>query len=196
MHKKIRNLPAGDIIIHCGDYSNGFDKFQDTQFVSFIKWFGSLDYEYKIFIPGNHDSFMTNLSKKSVELIDTFGITLLLDSSIVINGFKIYGTPWIPKIWKWYFMDDEEGLRKRFEKIPEDTNILITHTPPFGILDQTFFEHVGSKALLERVMELKDLQIHLFGHIHESRGMEKRDGIRFVNASLFKANKDHFLLDI
>jgi len=67
--------------------------------------------------------------------------------------------------------------------IPENTDVLVTHGPPFGVLDKNYNQmHCGCKSLLQRVMQVRP-KLHIFGHIHEGYGVEAREGVTFMNAS-------------
>ena len=97
-----------------------------------------------------------------------------------VEGFKVFGCPWSLPVWG-VFQRNELELKVKYAQIPEDTDILISHGPPFGILDKVLEgDNVGSKELLARVSELKKLKLVVFGHIHESSGI---DGM-FVNAAV------------
>lgn len=186
IHDKLK-IPECDILIHAGDITpNG--KYWDC--VRFAKWFRDQNQaKHKIFIAGNHDFLFQN--KSSPLHRDFFykdldsSITYLQDSSVTINSFKIYGTPWTPEFFNWAFMKERgKDIAEVWKKIPFDTNILIVHGPPYGILDKTAAEdHVGCFDLLARINELPNLQLCIFGHIHEDYGSMKQYGITFVNAS-------------
>ena len=183
-HKHLTNdLPGGDILIHCGDISSrGFM----TEIKNFLEWFdGVKGYEHKIFIAGNHDFGFQDNPKECAELLKNYpGITYLEDNSIIIDGIKIYGSPWQPKFFNWAFnVNRGEEIAKKWEKIPQDTDILITHGPVFGILDLTNRnERVGCEDLYNKVMEIKP-KVHACGHIHYSYAMKEMDGMTFINAS-------------
>jgi Icc-related predicted phosphoesterase len=95
----------------------------------------------------------------------------LEDSYVTIENIKIYGSPWQPRFGKnWGFnLERGEELKEKWEKIPDDIDILITHGPPESILDKTDQGlSVGCDQLFEFVMEKIKPKIHIFGHIHES----------------------------
>lgn len=169
----------GDILVFTGDmqlnqYDNGFYT---------LEWIHSLPYKYKVMTLGNHDWNYEGISEYVSHLKD---IRLLMNSSTTIEGINFFGSPYSPIFGNWYFMETEENLEKMYAKIPENTNILLTHTPPYGIMDvSTYFnESAGSKSLRERVFNLKNLKYHAFGHIHEGRGICVKEGITFVNSSV------------
>ena len=183
-HRHLTNdLPGGDILIHCGDISSRGYK---NEIENFLGWFDNIKgYEHKIFIAGNHDFGFQDNPKECVELLKNYpSITYLEDNSIIIDGIKIYGSPWQPRFHNWAFnVDRGWDIAQKWEKIPQDTDILITHGPLLGILDITnISERVGCEDLYKRVMEIKP-KVHAFGHIHSSYGMKEIDGMTFINAS-------------
>lgn len=113
------------------------------------------------------------------------------DDSIVIDGIKIYGTPYCPNLSyyeSWMsFVDNKfwyrspEMLQPLWQQIPDDTNILITHAPPRSILDGNIH---GCPHLMARVLQLKQLKLHMFGHVHPMYGVQDKHGITFINAAL------------
>lgn len=182
-HKHITgDLPGGDFLIHCGDITNrGFM----TEIKNFLDWFdGVKGYEHKIFIAGNHDFGFQDNPKECAKLLENYpNITYLQDTSVIIDGIKIYGTPWQPRFYDWAFnVDRGWDIAQKWEKIPQDTDILITHGPLHGILDLTYAgQRVGCEDLYKKVMEVKP-KIHCFGHIHFDYGMKEIDGTTFINA--------------
>jgi Icc-related predicted phosphoesterase len=179
-HLMTRDLPGGPMIIHCGDVSTR-GRFQETQ--EFIDWFASLPYMHKIFIAGNHDFIFEK--ENNLTIPDT--IHYLQDSSVTIEGIKIYGSPWQPWFYDWAFNLPRSGpgLASKWESIPVDTDILVVHGPPKGILDRVYRggENVGCELLRDRILEVKP-RIVSFGHIHEAYGKEEIDGVTYINASM------------
>jgi len=86
-------------------------------------------------------------------------------------------------------------IGKYWDMIPEDTDFLITHGPPKGILDLCQSGNVGCDLLLEKVKEIKP-KFHQFGHIHETRGEIEEDGITFINASSLDGGYKPYIYDI
>lgn len=180
-HRSIK-LPKADVIIHAGDLSNKGEK---VEVVDFLDWFGELDYTHKIFIAGNHDFYFEREKKKKIEDIIRGNVTYLNDSGVTINGINIWGSPVTPWFFNWAF-NRERGkpIQKHWQMIPEDTDLLIVHGPPYGILDQVINErHVGCRDLLERLKVVKP-KVVVTGHVHESYGVMKQSGIKFINASI------------
>jgi len=187
-HNEINSdLIGGDILIHAGDImSSGYNK---LEIIDFLEWFDKIDiYENKIFIGGNHDRFIENNPEGFREILENYkNVTYLQDEEIVIDGIKIYGSPWQPWFWNWAFNlpRGSEKLKEIWEDIPDETDILITHTPPMGILDYVprSYEYVGCELLREKVFSL-GIKLNVFGHIHEGYGTKDISGINFVNASI------------
>ncbi len=66
--------------------------------------------------------------------------------------------------------------------------MLITHGPPFGILDEcSNGQKVGCEDLLSKIQNL-EIKVHAFGHIHEGYGIKVQDGIAFVNSCILNKN--------
>lgn len=180
-------LPDGDVLIHCGD-ATGRGSIAETG--KFFQWLEKLPYKHKIFIAGNHDFFFENKSeineaiKQAFLVVNGGSIHYLEDSGVTIDGINFWGSPWQPTFHDWAFnLDSESALAQKFDLIPKDTQVLITHGPPYGILDQCpDGRRVGSQALYQSVMEVKP-EVHCFGHIHHSAGMYLFNGTTFVNAA-------------
>jgi Icc-related predicted phosphoesterase len=182
-HKQVTDyLPGGDILIHCGDISNqGYM----NEIKQFLDWFdGIKGYEHKVFIAGNHDfGFQDNPQECAVMLENYPTVTYLQDMAYIIDGIKIYGTPWQPRFYDWAFnVERGEAIAEKWKTIPDDTDILLTHGPVFGILDQTYTgQRAGCEELYKKVMDVKP-KIHACGHIHYARHIKQVDETVFVNA--------------
>lgn len=178
-HQEV-NLAAADMIIHAGDMSEMGTK---EQVSDFINWFSSLDCQYKILIAGNHDFFFELATSKQIKKLIPEGVIYLNDSGVEIEGLKIWGSPVQPRFNNWAFNRSEKIIRRHWNEIPRDTDILITHVPPQHILDQNRqAESCGCPHLSARVKEVKP-QFHIFGHIHESYGVLENKGTTYVNSS-------------
>lgn len=183
-HCRHRNLklPKGDVLIHAGDISYKGEK---SEIIDFLDWFNEQNYQHKIFIAGNHDFYFESAKMAAIKRIIPDGIVYLNDSGTTIDSINIWGSPVTPWFYNWAFNKRRGApIAKHWKLIPENTNVLIAHGPAFGILDLLINDqHVGCKDLLKRVLEIKP-SVVVSGHIHESYGMEKRHGIKFINASL------------
>lgn len=185
-HDKIV-LPEGDVLIHCGDFTFQGVSWKVEQFAT---WMKAQDFKHKICIAGNHELSFGNAVKhrwQVIKMIEDAGITYLQDSSTEIDGIKFYGSPWTPFFFNWQFnLPRGEPLANKWKEIPEDTNVLITHGPPWGILDQTSDNgSQGCEELAIRVKQLSNLKLHCFGHLHQDGGKTVEiDGVKFVNAAI------------
>jgi len=179
---KSLTLPDGDIIIHAGDVSS---KGELNSVVDFLDWFSELPYKYKIFIAGNHDFLFEKESDKNIKNLIPKNVIYLNDSGTVIEGINIWGSPVQPFFYNWAFNRKRgKEIKKHWDLIPENTDILITHGPAFSILDKTTRnDFAGCKDLLVKIKEIKP-KYHIFGHIHEAYGEAEEFGVKFINASL------------
>ena len=165
-HQLLTNLPAADVIVHCGDFTeDGTPK----EVLDFLNWFIDLPYKYKIFVTGNHDLCLRG-AKDFEDLPDN--VFFLQDRGVTIDGITFFGIAY----------DHSESL------IPNDTDIVITHEPPIMILDQSSGRHWGNVPLFKRMMDVKP-RYHLFGHAHEGYGTVKQNGIVFSNGAVLD---DHY----
>ncbi|MDX2246481.1 MAG: metallophosphatase domain-containing protein [Bacteroidia bacterium] len=179
------SLPEGDMILHAGDFSK---RGTEDQIRDFLKWFSALDYRHKVFIAGNHDFLVEREPMKFRRMIPENCI-YLEDSGVEIEGIRFWGSPITPWFYDWAF-NRHRGteILPHWKKIPLNTQILITHGPPAGVLDQTFRgEKVGCRDLMDKISVVRP-QIHLFGHIHEAAGMIEQNGTIFANASVLNLN--------
>lgn len=172
-------IPEGDVLIHAGDCTDGGT---ERETLKFLEWFSAMPHKFKILVPGNHDFYF---EKFSFENILPGQIHLLIDSGVEINGYEFWGSPYIPSDGSWAFSRERGSeIRKHWEMIPSSTNILITHTPPYKILDeiQSGF-NLGCEELSHKI-EILQLTHHIFGHIHFSSGSVKRKGVNYHNTAI------------
>ena len=153
-HRLLQNLQCADVIIHSGDVS--FAGSED-EIIDFVEWFIALPHKYKIFIAGNHDNCLFGANIDGLPE----NIFYLCNSEVKIEGVKFYGMP--------MFMEDSISgdYEKNIQKIPNDTDILITHQPPFCVLDSCKNITYGDRNLLQTVLKIQP-KYHLFGHIHDA----------------------------
>lgn len=200
MHKDLI-IPEGiDMVIHAGDFSNQRDAYRNQyEALNFLEWYKSLKVKYKVLVAGNHD---TSIEKGLIDMRHyADDIIYLQNYSITIEGIKIYGSPYTPSFGTgWAFNVDRDKIHNHWSVIPDNTDILITHGPPKGILDltadgQSFFQ-CGCKALLDRVLDIQP-KYHVFGHIHTelncpNAGILQMQNCKtkFVNASVVNLDYD------
>lgn len=197
-HRQLKNMPAADILIHAGDICNfGSEK----EVLDFNIWLGDLGYKKKIVIAGNHDKCLAQISTNEIRRKLLTNAIYLENSGIKIGGRLFWGSPITPKFEDWYFMEDRgEKIKKYWDQIPDNTEVLIIHGPAYGILDGVLRangdigDSVGCFDLLQRIRQLKKLKLHCFGHIHNQYGIHRSDdGIVFVNAS--SVNEEYELVN-
>lgn len=173
-HHSLREMPAADVIIHSGDVS--FAGSED-EVIDFMNWFIALPYKYKIFIAGNHDDCLFGAN------IDGLpdNCFYLCNSGVTIEGVQFYGIP--------MFMEDIVlgNYDDSITKIPPETDALISHQPPYRVLDFAGNTNFGDPLLFQTLLEIRP-KCHLFGHIHDAYGIEKKEGILFVNAAILNEN--------
>ena len=181
-HKKLINLPQADIIIHCGDFTTVG---REHEVRNFMKWYSDLNqYTHKIIIAGNHDMLYEENGFLAKKLVPK-NVVYLEDSGIEIEGINFWGTPVSKPFGNWAFNHPEEKLLKHWQVVPENTDVLITHTPPYLILDYVYWKrsHEGSPALYKEVMERIKPVLHCFGNIHGGYGIKVIENTTFINAS-------------
>lgn len=179
-------LPGGDILICAGDISSvGYEH----EIINFCKWFDKIDnYTNKIFIAGNHDWGFQDNSLKIMEIVNSYKtIDYLQDENVNIDDINIYGSPWQPEFCNWAFNlpRNGESLKEKWDNIPDDVDILITHGPAYGYLDRVIgnYDNLGCELLADRIKVIKP-KIHVFGHIHSGSGYIFDGDTHYVNASI------------
>lgn len=196
-HEKL-TLPEGDVLIHAGDWTGtGTHK----QIISFIRWFANQPHKHKILIAGNHETtldlsfYQTNWSQfhskypirahelKSYVLREE-GIIYLENYEAVIEGVKFYGSPVSPEFNGWAFgVERGEEIRRVWDQIPEDTDVLITHCPPYGYGDKLENDvRVGCKDLLATIKRIEP-KVHIYGHIHNGYGTYEFNSTKLINSA-------------
>jgi Icc-related predicted phosphoesterase len=181
--------PEGDILVHAGDFTmiGRPDKIEE-----FGYWLRDSPFSAIVIIAGNHDILFQKKPEKAKKLLSKHDkIHYLEDTECRINGISFYGTPWQPEFGSgWAFnVNAEEELRKKWQNIPPDVQILITHGPPAGILDFTVDrKHAGSTSLLAEIIQRIKPKLHIFGHIHEGHGICSITHTMFINASICDPN--------
>lgn len=172
-------IPEGDVLIHAGDgvgpTMRGLEEF--------LNWFVTHPHPVKIFIGGNTDSVLEQQPVAVRSLIPS-SVVYLENEGINVNGVRFWGSPIVPRFLDISFNADRgSAIKKYWDLIPEETDVLITHSPPMGILDKTARgASVGCLELLNRVQEIQP-KLHFFGHVHESYGKYISNGTQFYNAA-------------
>lgn len=162
LHGTYPELPRGDLLLVAGDLTAMND---EIGYLQFFKWIAKTPYRKRIVIAGNHDGL---IQKGTVPMRAMGDFEYLQDSGTEFEGVKIWGSPWTLLFMDWNFMLPEPKLAKKYAAIPDDIDILITHGPPYDMLDKGGTDNLpkGSKELLKAVCVVKPF-LHVFGHIHE-----------------------------
>lgn len=209
-HEKIELPEKGecDVFVFAGDFTarNSYNEF--PRFATWLRDVARPLFSHMILIAGNHDECFQNPLDATYEedpfigivfklavkhSLKQFSIHCLQDSGVTIDGVKFWGSPWTPPFCNWSFMLPPEEIAKKWEMIPDDTDVLITHGPPFGTLDAVpegdGYRLCGDKELAKRVFHMK-LKAHVFGHIHEGYGQTDAMGsdTHFANCSFVNGN--------
>ena len=179
-------VPPGDVLVFAGDMC-GPGRLSEVS--SFARWLRGLPHRHKIVVAGNHDWPFVRDPQTARQLIAFGGGTYLQDAGVVIDGVAFWGSPWQPEFCDWAFnLPRGPQLARRWSLIPPGTNVLVTHGPPLGLLDQSYdgAPHLGCEDLAHRLRDLKDLRAHVFGHIHGGHGVLNGGHTRpkVVNASV------------
>jgi Icc-related predicted phosphoesterase len=181
LHDSIDKLPKGDVLVHAGDFMNSGYDLRDI--VSFNRWLGEQNFKHRVVCAGNHDRYFENAPQQARELLTN--ATYLENDGITIDGVTFWGSPYTPEFLNWAFMYPRGTAAQRYwGMIPDSLDVLITHGPPFGILDQTApgEAHLGCEELLD-VVKKKKPRVHIFGHIHGGAGTFENEATRFINAA-------------
>ncbi len=184
-HNDIK-LPKGDVLVCAGDMSGRGAVYECRDF---IEWFECQDYDHKILIAGNHDFCFERSRLQALELLNNTSIHYLENEAVTIDGVKFYGSPVTPWFHNWAFnVDRGPDIQRYWDKIHPDTDVLITHGPPKGILDRSISgESCGCDDLYNAIERINP-KYHVFGHIHEGYGVRMSNNpnlqTTFINASV------------
>jgi len=201
--------PRTDVLVLAGDICNNHSRlwaadvtlqgiWLEQAFVPMCKKLLELHmYKDIVITPGNHDRvFQTETEMCRNAFGEIENVHLLIDEGAVIQDKRFWGSPWTPwfygKHWAYNLPDPEVNhararahARNVWELIPKETDVLITHGPPFTIMDLCpDGKEAGCPHLAEAVFKRIRPEVHIFGHIHDGRGVLEKDGIRFVNACI------------
>ncbi|KAJ2893294.1 calcineurin-like phosphoesterase [Zalerion maritima] len=195
-HNHNIKLPKGDVLIHAGDLTNmgGYSELQST-----LNWLDRADFECKIVVAGNHDLTLDTLFTRDFAhwffnqahtpeqcrglLSQATTLTYLSHESRTIKlsspdgphtTFKLFASPLSPKFGSWAFTYDHDLGMHIWDAIPLDTDVLVTHCPPYDLLDlvDRINESVGCPGLRQALWRVRP-KLHVFGHIHEGRGVAR-----------------------
>ncbi len=190
-------LPSGDVLIHAGDWTIGG---HPSEIHAVADWFKHLldskKFKYIVSICGNHDFFMEENPLEARQYFTGIpGLHYLENSSVVIDGYKFYGSPQQP----WYFdyafnVPRGAPIRKYWDAIPIDTDVLITHGPPWGFCDDVWIQgklgHAGCEELAIAIERIQP-KYAISGHLHQGYGTAMLGKTMIVNAAVTEITRDH-----
>lgn len=173
-------VPEGDVLVHAGDITA---RGALRELIDFNRWLAALPHPHKVVIAGNHDWCFAQRPADARGMLTA--AHYLQDEGVELCGLRFWGSPWQPRFFDWAFnLNRGAPLRKVWAQIPDDTDVLVTHGPAWGILDLTpRGERVGCEELTLALQRVKP-RLHIFGHIHHSHGLAERGGVIYANASV------------
>ena len=181
MHGQIR-IPDGDLLLHAGDFT-GHGTLEEVEELN--RFLATCPQRHKVLIAGNHDLCFERDPRRARPLLHS--CIYLEDSGVELEGLKIWGSPWQPWFFDWAFNLERGSLHEKWDMIPNDVDVLITHGPPMGYRDLT---NRGMQAGCEELLAaLERVQpaLHICGHIHEGYGVTRIGRTTCVNASVCTA---------
>ncbi len=173
-----------NVVIHSGDFTNSYDEYKNyPETLKFLIWFGNLKIQHKILIAGNHDAFAAKRTLEFRNLCAMYGITYLENDWTFVEDIKIWGSPYTPTFKTWHFMKDRSKLDEVWKHIPDDTDVVVVHGPPKGILDSSYrhdgiTDKCGCLSLKKHILYRINPKLVLFGHIHNNSDL--------INAGVLK----------
>ncbi len=178
-HEQLGVLEA-DLLLHCGDLCGGMRRGED-ELARLDAWFARQRVSQILVVGGNNDAAVQTRIREGRPV---FRHALALqDQGVVFDGIRFYGSPWVPDLAGMAYHADDRTLRARWAEIPRDTDVLLTHTPPVGVLDRSSRGESLGCPLLAQALATRAVALHAFGHIHASAGVQARGATTFVNAS-------------
>lgn len=170
LHGYYPEIPECDILLIAGDILGPSDPYIQAAICGgpLMVWLKKVPAKNIVMVAGNHDIVFEQHPSLLPKWPDN--LYYLQDSGVELCGLKIYGSPWQIRFCDWAFNEDEENLVHIWAKIPDNTDVLVTHSPPYGFRDyDRAGKNLGSPSLANRVTEIIP-KLHVFGHIHDGYG--------------------------
>ena len=179
------DVPDGDFLLHAGDFMrSGLDP---EEIEDFDDWLAGLPHSHKLVIAGNHDLLFERDPREARRRLRH--AVYLENAAADVAGLRFWGSPVTPVIPEMAFSAGRLRDRRAYwSKLPEKVDVLLTHGPPFGTLDQQHIlgDHLGCRELTRAVLRAQP-RLHVFGHVHGGWGQQGSDGetgTHFVNCAL------------
>lgn len=172
---------TGDVMVHCGDFEMGSSG-RAGPLQALDAWFARQRFRHVLCVGGNHD-FLAEQRQARGESVFRHA-RCLCDETVEIDGFTFHGSPWVPELAHWAHYRNATALAAAWEQIPDQVDVLITHTPPRGILDRNSQGRACGCPLLRQRVSVVRPRVHCFGHIHASAGQVVEAETRFINATV------------
>lgn len=197
-HGELPATPEGDVLVVAGDlcpdifggaYANSYPGV-GRQFHWLANrwqpWLQSQPATHKAATYGNHDFCGETLP------IGTDSVSnIYVDTLVILMGKRFWFSPWSPTFMQWAWMRNEAELARIYANIPDDIDVLVSHSPPRSCGD-SFIEitplgervcSVGSIALADAIRRVRP-QVVICGHIHSGHGQHMLDDIPVYNVSV------------
>lgn len=174
-------VPPCDVFIHCGDYAKRNTR---AELLDFAKWMSNVKATKKIYVPGNHDKLMLQ-DENQVSFENESGARCLAPDIAIFDGFDFWGCPYLPvyanKVWPWARTAHER--EDWWKQVPTVCDILVTHCPPLGILDNEPHRRSKGCESIRAYVERFPPRVHCFGHKHNARGVVEIGSTKFINCA-------------
>jgi Icc-related predicted phosphoesterase len=186
-------LPEGDVFVHAGDLlRNG--TLDELAYVA--RWIRALPHATKIIVAGNHDWCFVREQEQALEMLGP-EVLYLQDQALCLQGVSFYGSPWQPDFNSWAFnLPRGKALREKWQKIPLNTDVLITHGPPSGVGDRSSVGGRWGCEELRDAVALIEPTLHLFGHIHQDGGFWQRGAVSYSNVTTWECERGATVIDL
>ena len=192
--KLVNHSSSPSVFIHAGDFTN-FGNIEKIEEVFY--WVSDLPYDHLLMICGNHEVKVSENDAMLKPLAASYGIQLIHNEVVEIEGFKFYGEPRSREFfnWGWSYNPGQEA-EEVWAKLPEDIDVLVTHGPPHGCcdfiptIDLHTLKPVGHQGCisLRRAIEEKKPRYVVCGHIHEGYGTSLINETTVINAAIMNKN--------
>lgn len=192
-HIPEKHIPEADVLVIAGDATKRGCHREFMEFVAQLKkWYRK--FSHVVYVPGKHDVLMEHHPERYIDVLESAvpNAKVLIHTDIKIGDVKMWGTPYSVYDKVWAFTEKEEKRKYLFSRIPRGTDVIISYSPPWSILDleqnnKDFYYHSGCKYLLQTTKSIQP-KLHIFGGSHANAGELLRDDMptKFINASITK----------